>query len=453
MHRHAYRENLKNHFPTSLMVKRISIMNLTNHELSAIKSYILAIQPHYESKNVLRDCKLIFKFLMKAIVEKEGYLKEFIDGKSEADARKIRDNPVEILKSKNFFGVFEKNGKLKPKSQVIGKLYEDWRVVARNRNDVEHTRTTDDDEIKKTADENLRYTDKFLKWYFTKYNKTTLRKIDNLASEEKNKLEHIFTDVIDRKERIIERETYYVVLLIDSSSSMLWPFLDDQSNYDNESSNDYKNAILEVQGAMQIAHKKALEAFRGSSICKDGYLKLYQYTFNHKKKLLNIPEELSASGYDKVVKLERSNYYPEGMTALYDVIEESLKIIFHEHLEKTMEKENRIDKVCIGVITDGEDTIIEGINCKNKSEYEARRAVKVKSILETMKLLRGNGDIRKCFLASSVLIGLTGSQFSEKKLKEIKKELSFDTCISIKQSDDHSIRQAFKLFSTNAVNT
>jgi hypothetical protein len=61
-------------------------------------------------------------------------------------------------------------------------------------------------------------------------------------------------------------------------------------------------------------------------------------------------------------------------------------------------------------------------------------------------------DVSKCFLASSVLIGLTGNDFSETKLKEIKKELSFDEYISINQSDEQSIRKAFKLFSTNAIN-
>jgi hypothetical protein len=67
-------------------------------------------------------------------------------------------------------------------------------------------------------------------------------------------------------------------------------------------------------------------------------------------------------------------------------------------------------------------------------------------------MLRGNGDIKKNFLVSSVLIGLTGTDFSENKLKEIKKELSFDESVSINQADEQSIRKAFKLFSTNAIN-
>ena len=63
-----------------------------------------------------------------------------------------------------------------------------------------------------------------------------------------------------------------------------------------------------------------------------------------------------------------------------------------------------------------------------------------------------NPDIKKNFLVSSVLIGLTGTDFSENKLKEIKKELSFDESVSINQADEQSIRKAFKLFSTNAIN-
>ena len=37
-------------------------------------------------------------------------------------------------------------------------------------------------------------------------------------------------------------------------------------------------------------------------------------------------------------------------------------------------------------------------------------------------------------------------------IEKIKGELSFDESISINQLDEHSIRQAFKLFSTNALN-
>ena len=69
-----------------------------------------------------------------------------------------------------------------------------------------------------------------------------------------------------------------------------------------------------------------------------------------------------------------------------------------------------------------------------------------------MQRLRGNGDVSQAMLVSSVLIGLTGTEFSELKLKEMKRELNFDEAISINQANDQSIRKAFKLFSTNALN-
>ena len=130
------------------------------------------------------------------------------------------------------------------------------------------------------------------------------------------------------------------------------------------------------------------------------------------------------------------------MTALYDVIDESLKVVYDNYLKKTLQEEKRIDKVIIGVVTDGDDTVL---NADQKSN-------KIAEIKQYLKMLRGNGDIKKNFLVSSVLIGLTGTDFSENKLKEIKKELSFDESVSINQADEQSIRKAFKLFSTNAIN-
>ncbi len=242
-----------------------------------------------------------------------------------------------------------------------------------------------------------------------------------------------------KQERITERETYYVVLLVDSSESMLWPYLKGGSNND-----DYKNATTEVQKAMQFAHEKALNALRGSSICSEGYLQLYQYTFNHRIRLLNPPEVLAASQFtsDNVAKINSTNYSPSGMTALYEVIHESLKVVYEKYLKETMEKDFRINKVIIGVITDGVDTVLD----------EEQKTHKISEIKQYLRMLRGNGDMKKNFLISSVLIGLTGSDFSDNKLKEIKKELTFDESISINQADDQSIRKAFKLFSTNTIN-
>lgn len=169
-------------------------------------------------------------------------------------------------------------------------------------------------------------------------------------------------------------------------------------------------------------------------------------TFNHRKIVLNQPEELSpfkeGKGVDNVVEINSNVYRPEGMTALYDVIYESLQIIYDQYLKNAMIEDKRIDKVSIGVLTDGEDTVLDSTGKKSR----------ISDIVKYIRMLRGAGNEKLKFLVSSVLIGLTSTEFSEKKLQQIKEELTFDESISINQADEKSIRKAFKLFSTNALN-
>lgn len=239
-------------------------------------------------------------------------------------------------------------------------------------------------------------------------------------------------------EDLVEREYYYVVLLIDSSQSMLWPFLKDQRNKHEFDSDDYKTAVKKVQASITEAHAKALDALRKSSICKAGYLKVYQYTFNSAKRLINEPELLNRFGRDKVVKLNSDNYMPESITALYDVIYEALDVVYTDYLKPEVEKHSRPDKVIIGVITDGEETSLD----------PAERAQRIQEIKGLLKELRGTDTYSHLF--SSVLIGLTSQDYSKRKLQEEKEKLSFDDHISIDQSDDKAIRNAFRLWSSEA---
>lgn len=406
-------------------------MELLKFEKKSIERYISAISQHRAARDIITDCRDSIIGIMKTVlIEKYGHAEN-------SDA--VRE-PTYSFFNTDFFGTG--TGKsFKPHNQSFQNAKNYIHIITGSRNPVTYL-TEDPETLPDEARQCRNALQEFLTWYFSNYKKYFLEPVTNLNTSEKSEVAHLFVTKVQRSERITERETYYVVLLIDSSQSMVWPYLRDPNNSNKESSADYKNAVIEVQNAMQFAHEKALHALRGSSICKEGYLKIYQYTFNHKKKVLNLPEELSPVGKDKVEKISGSNYSPDGMTALYNVIDESLKVVYDDYLKRTMEEDKRIDKVIVGVITDGEDTVVSGTEKSNK----------IAEIKQYLKMLRGSGDIKKNFLVSSVLIGLTGTDFSENKLKEIKKELSFDESVSINQADEQSIRKAFKLFSTNAIN-
>ena len=241
-------------------------------------------------------------------------------------------------------------------------------------------------------------------------------------------------------EKLVIREYYYVVLLVDRSQSMLWPFLENENNKYEDATSDYKNAIRKVQFEITAAHEKALSALRGSQVCKDRYLKIYQYAFNDKLKLINSPKELSPVGEDEVVKLTQDNYYPESKTALYDVIHEALQVVEAKYLRQARAEEKRVDKLIIGVITDGQDTMY-----KDKSSEKTQKINQIKQLMQRLR-----GEDGYSHLHSSVLIGLTSADFTRQHMLEVKDELTFDEAISINQSDDKAIRKAFKLFSTDA---
>jgi uncharacterized protein YnzC (UPF0291/DUF896 family) len=406
-------------------------MELLKFEKKSVERYISAISQHRAPRDIITDCRDSIIGIMKTVlIEKYNY--------SEGSAE-VKEPTKSFFKT-DFFGSGEGRD-FKPHNQAFQNAKNYINIITGSRNPVTYL-TEDPETLPEEARQCRNALQEFLTWYFSNYKKYYLETIATLNTTEKSEVAHLFVTRVQRSERITERETYYVVLLIDSSQSMVWPYLKDPNNSNKETSADYKNAITEVQKTMQFAHEKALQALRGSSICKEGYLKIYQYTFNHKKKVLNLPEELSPVGKDKVEKISGSNYLPDGMTALYNVIDESLKVVYDDYLKRTMEEDKRIDKVIIGVITDGEDTVVSGSEKSNK----------IAEIKQYLKMLRGSGDIKKNFLVSSVLIGLTGTDFSENKLKEIKKELSFDESVSINQADEQSIRKAFKLFSTNAIN-
>lgn len=242
------------------------------------------------------------------------------------------------------------------------------------------------------------------------------------------------------QERLVVRAYYYVLLLVDRSQSMLWPFLIDQNNKNKDNTEDYKNAIRKLQKEISGAHEKALVALRGSRVCKDRYMIVYQYAFNDRLKIINFPKELSPfEGGDEVELLTEENYLPESTTALYDVIYEALDIVEKKYLRPVREKEKRIDRVIIGVITDGEDTVYV--------DRPDERTKKIEKINELLVNLRGNKSGYR-HLYASVLIGLTSGSFTKERLQQVRNEIGFDEAISIDQTDENAIRQAFKVAST-----
>jgi len=406
-------------------------MELSKFEKKAIEMYISATAQHRAAKDIVSDCRTSIISLMKNILINEY---EF-----EGNSEDVKE-PTKSFFQTSFFGE-KKDGKYKPHSMSHQNINDQINIILKNRNQSEYSDNVDVEQLDEFAKQSLSAIKIVLKWYLNNHKQLYLNNITSLSAEQKSEVAHLFTTKINRTEKsIVERETYYVILLIDSSQSMLWPFLKDPGNSNNDGSTDYKQAVGQVQKAMQFAHEKALNALRGSQHCRDGYLQLYQFTFNQKEMVLNKPEFLTPEGLDNVVRISSNNYYPEGRTALYDTIHRSLKVMYEIHLKPELEKNGRLDKVCIGVITDGEDTMLN----------ESQKAQRINEIKQYLTILRG--EIRKNFLVSSVLIGLTSNEFSDNKLKEIRKELNFDESISIIQADEQSIRKAFKLFSSKATN-
>lgn len=163
---------------------------------------------------------------------------------------------------------------------------------------------------------------------------------------------------------------------------------------------------------------------------------------------------------DDVKRLSRSNYYPDGMTSLYDTIEQSTRLVYNQYLKPSKQR-NEIDKLILVVITDGEDTFIEKTNryklendrqWREQELYTILRKEKVSKIKGLLRKLRGHDSFGQQHLETSILIGLTNNQFSAKNLEDLQREISFNDSIAIDQSDSLALRTAFRLFSSNALN-
>lgn len=242
-------------------------MQLTDYELKAIDKYISAFRANREPSDVLTDCRTCVVALLQNI---------------SLTAYDITDQSPEFEKSiKGYLirkGFFSKKdfttGHISYHSQWLNKVLDNINIIMSTRNFDEYKllSPTEDEALKSKSALNIVFD-----WYINKYRKIPIDNIRNISDFQKENIVHIFKTQINRKERIIERENYYVILLIDSSQSMVWPYLDDPANSNKESTKDYQNAVLKVQTAMAHAQKKALDALRGSAICTHRYMFVYQY--------------------------------------------------------------------------------------------------------------------------------------------------------------------------------
>lgn len=202
---------------------------------------------------------------------------------------------------------------------------------------------------------------------------------------------------------------------------------------------DMSGSMVEYKDDAIFAHKEAIEALRGSADCINKSLYLTQYVFNENvHPPLNQLAIIRNNGNDKIILLNKENYTPNGLTALYDTLEEALNYIYNEMSSVRM-ADSKKPQISIAIITDGED---------NKSKSATPEIIK-----NLMLDLLENG-----YHYSSVVIGLTDPEtFSKARLEEMRKSLGFSESISIDCADSDialrrkKIREAFKLGSLKLV--
>jgi hypothetical protein len=255
------------------------------------------------------------------------------------------------------------------------------------------------------------------------------------------------------REKIIKREYTHLILLVDYSESMVWPYLNNMKYASDPTSKPYKQGLMDFKDAIQSAHSIALDSVRKSAVCLDGYLKVTQCLFNHGRIFINEDELVSPSGEDALSRLYQIKEGPNGATALYDVVYETIQYTYQRKVLPVFESDFRGDQIIIALITDGKDTYCEGVSSYDSPKmYERNKDRKIEKIRNLMQKLKGFKTGAHNVLKSSVVIGLTNSmtQFTQKQLEQIKDDLYFDDCVNIDNHDEKSLREAFKLMSVNS---
>ena len=191
--------------------------------------------------------------------------------------------------------------------------------------------------------------------------------------------------------------------------------------------------IMDKSGSMQPhtdavieGHRLLLEGLRGSSKCRRHALYMLQSLFSSNTEQLQKFTELAPDGADSVVKLNRTNYCPDGGTALYQSVYKMLQDMT-ANLGHNL-AQNLKTQFYLGVITDGEDT--EG-------------GVDPNDIRAAVQDMKSRGHITK-----SVICGISSGNLDYNRFVEIKNQLGFDEAIMVSNSPQE-IRKAFNLMSVS----
>jgi hypothetical protein len=193
---------------------------------------------------------------------------------------------------------------------------------------------------------------------------------------------------------------------------------------------DASTSMTECVDVLIKSHPVMLDSLRESALARHNLLHVCQYLFNSDPVNLHPFVPLSThSGNDQVTILDRSNYVPSGMTALYKTLHSCLQDLLA--MVSYARSEGLSPSASIALFTDGNDTE------KGVSPSE------IKNLFDELH--------DQQILKSSVLVGLLNSGLTRSHLVSIQKELGFKDMIECGRDSARDIRRAFVMASQSAV--
>ena len=196
---------------------------------------------------------------------------------------------------------------------------------------------------------------------------------------------------------------------------------------------DASGSMVDYVSDIVSGHELMLSTLRESQKCEMGVLYVYQTLFANGIRNLNPWYPLDSAGNDNVVRLTPGNYKPSGLTALYDAVHSLLKDLSLELNQ--VRQEGLRPSARIAVITDGGENDSEIV--KTHSQVVAEQMIQ-----EEVRKLQ-----EREWLVSSLVIGLTNSNFSPDMLEDTRKRLGFGQAVAL-STTPRDIRRAFVLAST-----
>jgi hypothetical protein len=190
---------------------------------------------------------------------------------------------------------------------------------------------------------------------------------------------------------------------------------------------DQSGSMESCVNALLDSHPRMLDALRESAVTRNGAHFVSQYLFSGSITTLQDAEALSVKhSSDKVTVLTINNYKLKwDGTALYDTLFDVLQDMLT--LLQEARNEGLSPKLCIAVITDGEDNV-------SKTD-----PANIRRLIEELKT--------KKILLSSVLVALNNGSFSSSAAAAIRETIGFDKILNCNQSSPREIREAFILAS------